>query len=70
MFGSLTTGLLSVLLGAVCFYASRSNWYARRMDEKFADAEDVEKRKANQRRDWTIISVLWVLLGLAQLLAS
>ncbi len=46
----------------------RSDWFTRRMEEKYAEFDDAPRRIGKLQRDWAIIGVFWILFGLAQII--
>ena len=68
LIGPFIRTLLSFLVGAACIVMVRSRWFHRRMEDKFADFEDAEKRIHKAKRDWWLIGIFWFLFGIAQVL--
>ncbi len=69
MAGSLI-GVLSVLTGAACLGVTRSQWFRRRLEQKYGDHEDADARVNKSLRDWTWISLFWFIFGVSQILMT
>jgi uncharacterized membrane protein HdeD (DUF308 family) len=58
-------GVLSLVVGAFCFYAPRSAWALRHYELKFG-AEAAEKQAA-YIRTFQYIGIAWIIMGLLHL---
>ncbi len=60
--------VLSFLIGFGCIFLVKSDWFHRRLREKYEGQEDGERRIRKSKRDWMLIGVFWILFALAQIL--
>ncbi|MFP4200674.1 MAG: hypothetical protein ACLFS8_04575 [Clostridia bacterium] len=66
--GPIIRTALSFFMGFGSMALARSDWFHRRLEEKYEGREDAERRLRKSKRAWMLIGVIWTLFALVQIL--